>query len=100
MYNGPNLEPMQVVFYLAGEITQFKESISWVRCASGNVLLLNLSKSLTLKIVLLNFCWNKLTGKTCKTQRVKYSLTNVKNSIFNTQNYTVEVLLKVFVNKH
>ena len=28
---------MQVEFYLAGEITQVKESIPWVRCASGNV---------------------------------------------------------------
>ena len=34
-----NLEPMQVALYLAGEITQVKESIPWVRCASGNVLL-------------------------------------------------------------
>ena len=25
---------MQVAFYLAGEITQVKESIPWVRCAS------------------------------------------------------------------
>ena len=33
------LEPMkmQVAFFLAGEITQVKESIPWVRCASGNV---------------------------------------------------------------
>ena len=30
---------MQVAFYLAGEITQVKESIPGVRCASGNVLL-------------------------------------------------------------
>ena len=29
---------MQVAFYLAGEIPQVKESIPWVRCASGNVL--------------------------------------------------------------
>ena len=29
---------MQVAFYLAGEITQVKESIPWVRRASGNVL--------------------------------------------------------------
>ena len=36
-YNGPNLEPMQLAFFLAGEITQVKESIPWVRCASGNV---------------------------------------------------------------
>ena len=28
---------MQAAFYLAGEITQVKESIPWVRCASGNV---------------------------------------------------------------
>ena len=28
---------MQVSFYRAGEITQVKESIPWVRCASGNV---------------------------------------------------------------
>ena len=28
---------MQMTFYLAGEITQVKESIPWVRCASGNV---------------------------------------------------------------
>ena len=28
---------MQVAFYLSGEITQVKESIPWVRCASGNV---------------------------------------------------------------
>ena len=36
----PKLEPMkmQVAFFLAGEITQVKESIPWVRCASGNVL--------------------------------------------------------------
>ena len=27
----------QVAFFLAGEITQVKESISWVRGASGNV---------------------------------------------------------------
>ena len=27
----------QVAFYLAGEITQNKELIPWVRCASGNV---------------------------------------------------------------
>ena len=37
-YNWSNLEPMQVAFYLAGEKTQVKESIPWVRCASGNVL--------------------------------------------------------------
>ena len=37
-YNWPNLETMQVAFYLAGKITQVKESIPWVRCASGNVL--------------------------------------------------------------
>ena len=30
---------MQVAFYLAGEITQVKESIPWVRCVSGNVCL-------------------------------------------------------------
>ena len=28
----------EVVLDLAGEITQVKESIPWVRCASGNVL--------------------------------------------------------------
>ena len=36
-YNWPNLEPIQVAFYLAGEITQVIDSIPWVRCASGNV---------------------------------------------------------------
>ena len=36
-YNCPNLEPIQVAFYLAGEITQVIDSIPWVRCASGNV---------------------------------------------------------------
>ena len=36
-YNWPNLEPMQVEFYLAGEITQVIDSIPWVRCASSNV---------------------------------------------------------------
>ena len=36
-YNWPNLEPMQVEFYVAGEITQVIDSIPWVRCASGNV---------------------------------------------------------------
>jgi len=36
-YNWPNLEPMQVAFYLAGEITQVIDSIPWVRCASCNV---------------------------------------------------------------
>ena len=30
---------MQVEFYLAGEITQVTDSITWVRCASGNVLI-------------------------------------------------------------
>ena len=34
----PNLDSMQVAFYLAGEITQVIDSITWVRCASGNVL--------------------------------------------------------------
>ena len=34
----PNLQLMQVALYLAGEITQVKEPIPWVRCASGNVL--------------------------------------------------------------
>ena len=33
----PNLDSMQVAFYLAGEITHFIDSIPWVRCASGNV---------------------------------------------------------------
>ena len=34
----PNLEPMQVAFFLlAEEITQVTEAIPWVRCASGNV---------------------------------------------------------------
>ena len=28
---------MELAFILAGEITQVKESIPWVRCASGNV---------------------------------------------------------------
>ena len=37
----PNLEPMQVAFYLlAEEIAQVKEAIPWVRCASGNVFFL------------------------------------------------------------
>ena len=34
----PNLEPMLVSFFLlAEEITQVKEAIPWVRCASDNV---------------------------------------------------------------
>ena len=33
----PNLEPMQVAFFLSEEIARVKESIPWVRCASGNV---------------------------------------------------------------
>ena len=39
MQVAPNLEPMQVEFFLAGEITQVKESIAipCVRCASGNI---------------------------------------------------------------
>ena len=42
----PNLEPMQVAFFLlAEEITQVKEAIPWVRCASGNVLEKNLPRS-------------------------------------------------------
>ena len=36
----PNLELMQVAFYLAGEIFQVIDSVPWVRCASGNVWLL------------------------------------------------------------
>ena len=40
----PNLEPMQVAFFLlAEEITQVKEAIPWVRCASGNVYLFALN---------------------------------------------------------
>ena len=35
---GAGLNSIQVALYLAGEITQVKESIPWVRCASGNVL--------------------------------------------------------------
>ena len=31
---------MQVGFYFAGEITEVLDAIPWVRCASGNVLLL------------------------------------------------------------
>ena len=38
-YNWANLEPMHVELYIAGEITQVIDSIPWVRCASGNVLL-------------------------------------------------------------
>ena len=34
---GAGLNSMQVALYLAGEITQVKEAIPWVRCASGNV---------------------------------------------------------------
>ena len=41
---------MQVAFYLAGEITQVKESIPWVRCASGNVYLMNLGDAPSLNI--------------------------------------------------
>ena len=41
-YNWLNLEPMQVAFYLDGEITQVKETIPWVCCVSGNVFLVNL----------------------------------------------------------
>ena len=33
----PTLDSMQVAFHLAGEITQVIDSITWVRCASGNV---------------------------------------------------------------
>ena len=33
----PNLELMQVEPPLAGEITQVRDAIPWVRCASGNV---------------------------------------------------------------
>ena len=40
-----NLEPMQVAFYLAGEITQVLDTIPWVRCASGNVSFRNLYDS-------------------------------------------------------
>ena len=38
----PNLEPMQVAFFLllVEEITQVKEAMPWVRCASGNVFLM------------------------------------------------------------
>ena len=45
----PNLEPMQVEFYLAGEITQVIDSIPWVRCASGNVSLVPPLKVLSTK---------------------------------------------------
>ena len=39
-YNWPYLEQMQVAFCSDEEITQVKESRPWVRCASGNVLLM------------------------------------------------------------
>ena len=34
----PNLELMQVEPTLAEEITQVRDALPWVRCASGNVL--------------------------------------------------------------
>ena len=52
-YNWPNLEPIKVAFYLAGEITQVKELIPWVRCASGNVLCIS---CVFLCLVVLFFC--------------------------------------------
>ena len=36
----PNLELMQVEPPLAGEITQVRGALPWVRCASGNVYLM------------------------------------------------------------
>ena len=42
----PNLEPRQVAFYLAGKITQVTESIPWVRCASGNVYIVDYHSAL------------------------------------------------------
>ena len=48
-YNWPNLEPMQVAFVGVGvgEITQVKESVPWVRCASGNVYIVYFHSALT-----------------------------------------------------
>ena len=48
----PNLESMQVAFFLAGDITQVKESIPWVRCAFGNVYVS--PKTLILQILVLD----------------------------------------------
>ena len=43
---------MQVAFYLAGEITQVKESMPWDRCASGNVLTMASLGLYSVKVIL------------------------------------------------
>ena len=47
--------------FLAGEITQVKESIPWVRCASGNVL--TLSDVETLQVMMVMFVQVRGRGK-------------------------------------
>ena len=47
---------MQVAFYFAGEITQVKESIPWVHCASGNVYILCQTMSLIGREEALDIC--------------------------------------------
>ena len=48
----PNWESMQVAFFLlAEEITQVKEAIPWVRCASGNVFTLSVVFSLLIFVL-------------------------------------------------
>ena len=67
---------MLVAFYLAGEITQVKESIPWVRCASGNVLIQELKlavKYLSKKYGLKDVSWIFKTiwaGKQSKNRQV------------------------------
>ena len=48
----PEMEPMQETFFLlAEEITQVKEAIPWVRCASGNVFTLSVVFSLLIFVL-------------------------------------------------
>ena len=58
-----------MAFYLAGKITHVKESIPWVRCASGNVL-----KRCSLNWVRWYFDWVKYDTKfDTQTEIVKQS---------------------------
>ena len=59
----PKLEPIQVALQfgtnatgilLAGEITQLKEAIPWVRCASGNVFYFSFNNFILLVILVQN----------------------------------------------
>ena len=75
---------MQVALYLAGEITQVKESIPWARCASGNILTSQRTKriSIFLPNLMVTELQNVTEGKIVKIKPplVRFLITSVRST--------------------